>query len=105
MCFAARQFSEAVDLTFPTVPNQRTLWFKRVTETAEGDTAPGLWHVLFAEYFINQHLIFHSLLGELTDLGRKVVDFFMLTYFTLTPINSKTSFNFGTALRKLYVDR
>lgn len=70
MCFAARQFSEAVDLTFPTVPNQRTLWFKRVTETAEGDTAPGL-----------------CLLGELTDLGRK------------------TSFNFGTALRKLYVDR
>jgi len=51
MCFAARQFSEAVNLTVPTVPSQRTLWFKKVTEAAEGNTAPGLWHVLSAEYF------------------------------------------------------
>ncbi|KAL4073664.1 phosphoglycerate mutase-like protein, partial [Scleroderma citrinum] len=70
MCSAARQFSEAVDLTVPTAPSQRTLWFKKAVETKGGSTAPGLWHVL-----------------SLTDLGRE------------------TTFSFGRALRKLYVDR
>jgi len=61
----------------------------------------------FCGVLLNQLLIHfpRSLLGELTDLGREVIGFFMLTSFTLTSINSKTTFNFGMALRKLYVDR
>lgn len=106
MCSVARRFREAVNSTTTMLsePGSEGVWFKRGTEMRDGSTAANLWYTNIQWEKATSLISFVQSFGR-PDRRREGGSIYELIQFKLSLNNLQSTYNFGVALRKLYVDR